>query len=98
MPISRNMHIYDLYQLMKYVDLKSLDSLVCSVRQDRSLNRMCLSAQPDIEVSEVLNKIVESNFFKKDYEDITLALLKTKVSYDEAIEAIKDLSEGNLFK
>lgn len=90
-------HIYDIWKLMTRVDLKNQKELIEEVRCDRKINKTCLSAQPGISVSKVLGKIVCEAYFKRDYEDVTEALLSESIKYDEAVEAIKRIAETEIF-
>ncbi len=92
-------HIYDISRLLTKVDLSAptMKALVASVRNDRSTNKTCLSAQNGVDVPGLLRKIIEEETFKKDYEGITAKLLTKPVSYDEAIEAIEKVIESKIF-
>lgn len=91
-------HIYDIWKLMAEVNWKNQKDLIEDVRRDRSTNKTCLSAQPGVSVSDVLTNIIEKDYFKKDYEDVTEALLIKKVSYEESIVAIKKIAEERIFE
>lgn len=90
-------HIYDIWKLLAKVDLQNQRELIEDVRCDRRVNKTCLSAQPSISIPEVLCKIVDESYFKDDYEDVTKKLLIENLEYDEAIEAIKKISEMHVF-
>lgn len=92
-------HIYDLSRLLTRVDLSApeLKPLVNSVRSDRKTNKTCLSAQDGVDVSWLLQKIVDEGAFRKDYEDSTMKLLTKPVGYGEAIVAIEKIVESHIF-
>ena len=52
-----------------------MKDLIDDVREERSKSHMCLSASEHNDVSMILKEIVDTNFFKKDYEDVTMKLL-----------------------
>ena len=95
--VRQSRHIYDIEKLMQEIHWRNLAKLIDDVRNDRQANKTCVSAQPGVSVSDVLNKIVEEEYFKKDYEEVTEALLVEKVKYDEAILSIKEIVESKIF-
>ena len=56
-----------------------MKDLIDDVREERSKSHMCLSASEHNDVSMILKEIVDTNFFKKDYEDVTMKLLNKKI-------------------
>ncbi len=88
---SRNSrHIYDISRILTKVEINNkLKTLVESVREVRKPNKTSLSAQDGVNVPELLKKIVDSEFFKKDYINSTEKLLIKPVKYDEAIKSLE---------
>lgn len=88
---SRNSrHIYDISRILTKVKINDeLKTLVESVREVRKPNKTSLSAQDGVNVPELLKKIVDSEFFKKDYINSTEKLLIKPVKYDEAIKSLE---------
>lgn len=98
--VNRNSrHIYDLYKINQMINLKdsSLKTLINEVREDRKRSDRSISAKDGFNINECLIKIVNSNFFKKDYEEITSKLLTKYVDYETSIIVLKDISELNIF-
>ena len=93
-------HIYDISKLLTKVDVSdsNLKLLVENVRNDRKPNKTCLSAQDGANVPELLKKIVETEFFRQDYDETTLKLLTGTVSYDEAIKSLQTVIGSGLFE
>lgn len=58
--------------------------LIPEVRSIRSQIIVCPSAKAGICVEDVLREIIESQVYKKDYEDITMGLLFAPETYDTA--------------
>ena len=56
------------------------------------------SAQPDVNVPEMLKFLIENEVYKEDYENITARILEEDVSYDVAIEAVKKIAESGMFE
>lgn len=96
--VRQSRHIYDLNKLMAVIQWKELSELVSEVRSDRRQNKTCVSAQPGVSVTEILHKIIESDYFKEDYESVTSILLNEKVSYEDAIMAVKQIADDPLFE
>lgn len=96
--LRQSRHIYDIYRLLTKVKLDdSLKELIIEVREDRKQNKTCVSAQDGVNVPALLCKAIETQFFKKDYEDSTLKLLSEPVTYDEAIKALEKIIESGAF-
>jgi len=54
-------------------------------RSDRIKSGRSPSAVNDIDLSEILNHIVNNNYFRDDYNDLTTKLLFESYSYEKAI-------------
>ncbi|MBR3534378.1 MAG: nucleotidyl transferase AbiEii/AbiGii toxin family protein [Oscillospiraceae bacterium] len=92
-------HIYDIYRLIKYVPLNNeFKNLVSEVRQVRAQTNICPSAQPGVNIPEVLNFIIDNNIYKEDYNTITVRILEENVSYETAIEALKMIAVSRMFE
>lgn len=62
------------------------------------MTNICPSAQPDVNVPEMLNFLIENEIYKEDYETITARILEEDVSYDVAIEAVKKIAASGMFE
>ncbi len=92
-------HIYDIYKLLSIVKLDNrLKELIRKVREDRKKGTKCYSAKDDVSVNKLLEKIIETNFYKKDYLESTEKLLSVHVSYEECIKALKKVIESKIFE
>ena len=80
-------HIYDIFK-----------ALIKEVRGVRAMTNICPSAQPDVNVPEMLKFLIENEVYKEDYENITARILEEDVSYDVAIEAVKKIAESGMFE
>ena len=76
----------------------NLKALVKEVRKDRKNGTKCYSAQDGVSVPTLLGQIVDTELFKKDYEDITMKLLSKPITYDEAIKALERIIESGVFE
>ena len=87
-------HIYDLYKIISVVPLdKTIASLFSEVREYRSKISVCRSARNGVFLFDVLNKIIDENFFENDYKTNTTYLLYEMADYDECIETLKQLQK-----
>ena len=92
-------HIYDIYKLLQIVpQTEGFKELVKEVRSGRAMTNICPSAQPDVNVPEMLNFLIENEIYKEDYETITARILEEDVSYDVAIEAVKKIAASGMFE
>ena len=62
------------------------------------MTNICPSAQPDVNVPEMLKFLIENEVYKEDYENITVRILEEDVSYDVAIETVKKIAESGMFE
>ena len=91
-------HIYDIYKLLPLVSQDDdFKKLIQEVREVRSKASICLSAQPDVNVTELLHKIIHDGVYKEDYNTLTVKLLKEKVDYNKAIQALGKIADSSLF-
>ena len=91
-------HIYDIYQLLRKIELNNdLCALIHRVREDRKYHSLCVSAQDNIDVPTLLEQIIKTECYKKDYEQYTLTMLYAPCSYEEAITGLKKLIDSGVF-
>ncbi len=91
-------HLYDIYKLLPLVPQDdSFKKLVKEVRQVRVLSPVCPSAKPDVDILELLKRIISENVYKSDYKDITANLLEEDLNYETVIPALKQIAENGMF-
>ncbi len=91
-------HIYDIYKLTGVIELNDdFKELVSRVREVRSEHKVCLSAQPEVSVNDVLKSIIETKAYKHDYETRTEKLLFKSVHYETAIDGIEKIIAAGVF-
>ena len=90
-------HVYDIYKLLSLVPLDDdFKALVNEVRPLRAENvKLCPSAQ--LNVPELLNRLITEDVYKNDYEDITTKILEERISYETAIQALNKIIESGTF-
>lgn len=97
--LRQSRHLYDISRLLAKVELNDdLKELVKEVREDRKPNKTCVSAQDGVDIPKLLRKVIDTRFFKEDYEENTLKLLSKPVAYDEAITALEKIICSGVFE
>ena len=93
-------HIYDIYKLLPIVpQTQGFRQLISDVRHERAANqKLCPSAQPGVDVSELLKKLIEEDVYKKDYDTITERILEEDIPYETALESIRRIADSGLFE
>ena len=91
-------HVYDLHKLMEVVTIdEELKALMNQVRQERKNHKQCLSAQDDINLNDLLLKIINEDVYRADYEAITETLLFEDVPYKQAVVTLQKICDSDLF-
>lgn len=92
-------HIYDIYKLLQIVpQTEEFKTLVREVRDVRAMTNICPSAQPGVNVPQMLDFLVKNEIYKEDCENITSRILEENVSYDTAIEAVRKIAASEMFE
>lgn len=92
-------HIYDIYKLLPLVPQdESFKNLVHEVREIRAKSPVCPSALPDVDIPQLLRRIIEEKAYKTDYDTLTTQLLEEQLSYEVVINSLKDISRSEIFK
>ena len=69
-------HLYDIYKIVNLIGItEEMRGLIPKVRKVRSELEICPSAKDNVDVTGILNEIIEKQVYKKDYEEITFGLL-----------------------
>ena len=84
-------HLYDLHKLMPYVNIKKVVQLIPEVQQLRSKIDLCSSAKPDVNIKNILDDIINSDYYKMDYKNVTSLLIYDYTSYDNCIDTLKNI-------
>jgi len=87
-------HLYDLYKIKNNIIFDNdFYELFNDVKNERKTHEKCLSAMDNISLAEVLKEIVEKDYYKSDYEDITCNLLFEIVDYKTVKDSLTDIIE-----
>lgn len=94
-------HLYDIYKLSEYVEVDDafLD-LVKEVRFHRiEMGSEIAPAAPiDINILELVKRICDEDFYKKDYIETTRKLISEPLEYEMLKEHYKELTEKILYR
>ena len=91
-------HIYDLYMLLPKIILDdAYRELVAEIRNHRARMSICPSAQPGVDVSELLKEIITKEIYRADYKEITTYFQNHPLEYEKAISAIRTIVESGIF-
>lgn len=91
-------HLYDLYKLTPKIILNTkFIELVQEVREHRSKMKICPSAQPGIDIAQIVNSFCKNNFYKEDYQKITSYFVEDPAPYDETIKNLLYVIETGIF-
>lgn len=94
-------HLYDIYKLSEYVEVDDafLD-LVKEVRFHRiEMGSEISPAAPiDINILELVKRICDEDFYKKDYIETTRKLISEPLEYEMLKEHYKELTEKILYR
>ena len=91
-------HIYDVFKLLQIVpQTEDSKALVTKVHEERAKSRRCPSAKPEVDMPELLRMIVDSNAYKRDYDDLTSRLLEEPLDYDTAVSALRTIASSGMF-
>ena len=82
-------HLYDLTKLYSNIDFnEEFIKLFNNTTETRKGNKYCPSASDDVNIVEVIDKIIETDFYKSDYNSITALLIIDNISYEDCIKAL----------
>ena len=89
--------MYDIYKLLPLVKMdEKFRQLVMDVRRERAKNDICLSAQENVSLPALLQKIITETAYQYGYNHLTVRLLNEEVSYEEAVTALEKIIESNV--
>lgn len=90
--------VYDIYMLLQVINTEgAFADAVAAVRKERRNISLYPSCAADIDIEELLYRIVKEEAYKQDYNDITTRLLDNTVSYDDAASAVYTAADSRAF-
>lgn len=91
-------HLYDIYKLLPLVSLdENFKTLVNEVREVRKKSAICVSAQDDVDIVQILEAIIAEDVYKSDYTLLTRNLLEEVVLYEDVIVALSSVLASGVF-
>lgn len=92
-------HIYDLYKIYPNIDVTSdsFKELVKRVRKERQNTKRCVSSQPGYDINKTLKQIIESKYYKNDFDSVTSVLLNERKTYSEVVVVLTQIINSNTF-
>ena len=92
-------HIYDIYQLLGKINLDDdLKPLIKEVRDLRKKHLNCYSAKDEVNINNLLRQIIDKEYYKEDYINVTEKLLSKRVEYEEVITGLKRIIDSKIFE
>lgn len=91
--VRNSRHLYDIYKLRPWIAIDDqFRGLVKEVRRQRAdMNiKIAPSARENVDIFKVAEKIVQTEFYSRDYEQSTMKLISDTVSYGEVINCYFD--------
>jgi len=87
-------HLYDIYKLTEriYFD-NNFEKLFGEIRSHRQRMLICPSAKEGVNISGIIRRFCQDNFYKQDYEAITNYFSDDYVSYEDTIEQMLKIAD-----
>lgn len=92
-------HIYDIHKIWtgESLDKHVVRHIIKDVIRDRQLyGTQNVSCNPSQKPINILWEIYNQSVYKRDYDDITSSFIYKTVTYERAIESIREIIESNL--
>ena len=87
-------HMYDIYKLYPSIKLDDDFKLLTEqVREHRSHMSICPSAKEGVNVKALIIELLDNEFFKRDYEDVTKSLISDDVTYEQTALTLREIAE-----
>ena len=75
-----------------------MKKFVEEIRQIRKKNKNCVTAQDGVDINKILKDIIDTKYYKNDFNKVTSLLLTRPVSYNEAILSIYKIIDCKVFE
>ncbi len=70
---------------------ENFDKLFIEVKEHRAKMSICPSAQPGVDVADIINEFCENGFYEDDYHTITKYFAEDMVEYKDTIYQMQNL-------
>lgn len=86
-------HLYDLHKIWnsEYVDIHTLKTILPDVIAIRQRGKDTVSSQPGYALEKKLQEIIDTDFYKQDYQRNTKTFLAEDVDYEETLRSLRDI-------
>ncbi|WP_242939849.1 nucleotidyl transferase AbiEii/AbiGii toxin family protein [Roseburia sp. 499] len=88
-PTRNSRHLYDIYKLYSYITIdEKFYNLMRDVREHRANMdiKITPSARADVDIVYQVEKMIQSEFYLKDYENSTMKLIGDDIGYEEVLQ------------
>ena len=94
----RSRHLYDIYKLYPLLsDFDRIKELAKETRVARINSPFCESATSSKTINELLQEILDKEYYRIDYKENTSILVYDNIPYEEAISVIPQIIEKKIF-
>jgi len=85
-------HLYDLYMMSGFIDDQKVKELFPLVREHRlkMKDNLSPSANFDVDLKNVIMDFLKNDFYKSDYNQVTIKLILNPIEYDEIVRHINN--------
>ena len=91
-------HLYDLHKIYPRIIFDDdLKNLAREVKAHRAKLSICPSAQPDVNISNLIQKYCSEDFYKKDFDIITETLINEEINYSDVITTMLKIAELDIW-
>lgn len=91
-------HLYDIYKIYPHIKFDDeFGKLVAQTREVRRNSQKSSAAEVGVDISRLLQEIIDRKIYKSDYRDITQKLLFEEADYDVVIGTLQDIAIKNYF-
>ena len=91
-PHRNSRHLYDIYMISQKIDINKIKDLIPLVKKHRQKldNKITPSANDSYQIKDLIKELLDNDFYKVDYNLITLKLIINPISYEMIVKRIKD--------
>ena len=68
-----------------------------TIGKNRAQMSVCPSARPNVNISKLLEKIIDKEVYKTDYKEITTYFQNKPIDYDAVINVLRVIIESDIF-
>lgn len=86
-------HLYDVHKIWhsEYIDIRIIETILDEVIAIRQEGENTVSCRPGYPLTETLQTIMDTSFYKKDYQQNTKFFLAEEVTYEKTIQSLNEI-------